>query len=154
MCQQTRVEAVILSMTKAERQEPELLGQQPSRARRIAQGSGTTVKEVRDLTQRFFAMRNMMKQVGKQPGLLGNLPGFKQLNQLKQLRGANMGDFFNEFDEMGLGDPGAMMGGGAGRRARPGLSAAERQARVAAKTKARKKSKSASKARKKNRKRK
>ncbi|MDP6942612.1 MAG: signal recognition particle protein, partial [Myxococcota bacterium] len=150
--QLTRVEAVILSMTKAERREPELLGNQPSRARRIAQGSGTTVKEVRDLTQRFFAMRNMMKQVGKQPGLLGNLPGFKQLNQLKQLRGANMGDFFSEFDEMGVGDPGAMMG--AARARRPVMSAAERQARVAAKTKARQKSKSASKARKKNRKRK
>jgi len=152
--QLTRVEAVILSMTKAERREPELLGNQPSRARRIAQGSGTTVKEVRDLTQRFFAMRNMMKQVGKQPGLLGNLPGFKQLNQLKQLRGANMGDFFSEFDEMGMGDPSAMMGGGPGRPRRPAMSAAERQARVAAKTKARKKSKSATKARKKNRKRK
>ena len=151
-----RVEAVILSMTKSERSEPELLGQQPSRTRRIAQGSGTTVKEVRDLVQRFFAMRNMMKQVGKQPGLLGNLPGFKQLNQLKQMRGANMGDFFNEFDDMGMGDPSAMMGGagGPGRRARPVMSEAERQARVVAKTKARKKSKSASKARKKNRKRK
>jgi signal recognition particle subunit SRP54 len=154
--QLVRVEAVILSMTKSERREPELLGQQPSRTRRIAQGSGTTVKEVRDLVQRFFAMRNMMKQVGKQPGLLGNLPGFKQLNQLKQLRGANMGDFFNEFDDMGLGGPGAMMGapGAPARRGRPGMSQAERQARVAAKTKARKKSKSASKARKKNRKRK
>ena len=73
-----------------------------------------------------------------------------------QLRGANMGDFFNEFDDMGMGDPSAMMGGpgGPGRRARPVMSEAERQARVAAKTKARKKSKSASKARKKNRKRK
>ena len=155
--QLTRVEAVILSMTKSERREPELLGQQPSRTRRIAQGSGTTIKEVRDLVQRFFAMRNMMKQVGKQPGLLGNLPGFKQLNQLKQLRGANMGDFFSEFDEMGLGDPTDMMGGGPGgarRRPRAGMSQAERQARVAAKTKARKKSKSASKSRKKNRKRK
>jgi len=153
--QLTRVEAVILSMTKAERSEPELLGQQPARTRRIAQGSGTTVKEVRDLVQRFFAMRNVMKQVGKQPGLLGNLPGFKQLNQLKQLRGANMGDFFSEFEEMGIGDPtGMTAGGGARRRGQPGLSQAERQARVAAKTQTRQKSKSASKARKKNRKRK
>jgi signal recognition particle subunit SRP54 len=154
--QLTRVEAVILSMTKSERREPELLGQQPSRSRRIAQGSGTTIKEVRDLVQRFFAMRNMMKQVGKQPGLLGNLPGFKQLNQLKQMRGANMGDFFNEFDDMGLGDPNATAPGpgGPGRRARPAMSQAERSARIEAKTKTRQKSKSASKARKKNRKRK
>ena len=86
--QLVKVESIILSMTKSERREPEILTNQPSRFRRIASGSGTTVTDVRELTQRFFGMRNVMKQVGKQPGLLGKLPGFKQLGMLKQMRRA------------------------------------------------------------------
>ena len=147
-----KVESIILSMTKTERREPELLTSQPSRFRRIASGSGTTVTDVRELTQRFFGMRNVMKQVGKQPGLLGKLPGFKQLGMLKQLRGNQMEDFFSDFDELGMGDGGGPPRQGGATRAK-GPSAEELRARVDAKKKRRSAAKKASKQRKKNRKR-
>ncbi len=44
-----RVEAIINSMTREERENPSLIG--ASRKRRIAQGSGTTVQEVNKLLQ-------------------------------------------------------------------------------------------------------
>jgi len=146
-----KVEAIILSMTKIERSKPELLSQ-GSRVRRIAKGSGTTLKDVSDLMNRFHGMRKMMKQVGKQPGLLGSLPGFKQLNMLKQLRGSNMEGMFDEMGDFGF-DENMPGGGGGAQSARPKLSAAEVQARIAAKKKQRKKAKNATKARKKNRRR-
>ena len=141
-----RVEAIILSMTKQERREPDLLTTQPSRMRRISRGSGTETKEVKDLISRFHGMRNVMKQAGGQPGMLGQLPGFKQMNMLKKMRGAQMGDFFEGMDDMGLGD----LMGGSGGATRRGPTQAELQARVAAKQKLRKKSKAAAKTRKKN----
>ena len=150
--QLTKVEAMILSMTRHERREPDVLLQQPSRLRRVAAGSGTTVPDVRELTKRFFGMRNVMKQVGTQPGLLGKLPGFKQLNMLKQMRGAKMEDFFSDFDELGMGDGMPGMGQGAAKR-RVGPSPEELRAQVSAKKKRRDAAKRATKARKKNRKR-
>ncbi len=153
--QLVKVESIILSMTKSERREPEILTNQPSRFRRIASGSGTTVTDVRELTQRFFGMRNVMKQVGKQPGLLGKLPGFKQLGMLKQMRGSKMEDFFSDFDELGMGmGDGAGPPGAGGKARAKGPSAAELRARVEAKKQRRSAAKRASKARKKNRKRK
>lgn len=155
--QLVRVESVILSMTKAERNDPDMLIKQPSRLRRIAAGSGTSVKEVKELTQRFFGMRNMMKQVGKQPGLLGNLPGFKQLGMLKKLRGGQMEDFFEDFDGMdgmeglGAGGPSAATRRAGGGPA-AGPSPAEMRARVEQRKKTLQKSKAAAKQRKKNRK--
>src|SRR5918997_1020830 len=59
-----RVEAIITSMTVQERQNPRLL-QNPSRARRIARGSGTTQQDVQKLVKQFGQMQKMMKQMGK-----------------------------------------------------------------------------------------
>ena len=59
-----RVEAMITSMTLQERQNPRLL-QNPSRARRIARGSGTTQQDVQKLVKQFGQMQKMMKQMGK-----------------------------------------------------------------------------------------
>jgi signal recognition particle subunit SRP54 len=59
-----RVEAMITSMTVQERQNPRLL-QNPSRARRIARGSGTTQQDVQKLVKQFGQMQKMMKQMGK-----------------------------------------------------------------------------------------
>ncbi|MCI8553917.1 MAG: signal recognition particle protein [Clostridiales bacterium] len=64
-----RVEAIILSMTSAERGKPELIN--PSRKRRIAAGSGVKVEEVGRLLKQYEAMRKMMKQMkglGKKGG--------------------------------------------------------------------------------------
>jgi len=58
-----RVEAIISSMTRAERADVELIN--GSRRKRIAVGSGRTVEEVNQLLQQFTQMRKMMKQLTK-----------------------------------------------------------------------------------------
>ena len=55
-----RTEAIILSMTKKERTNPDIIN--GSRRRRIAQGSGTSVEEVNKLLKQFEQMKKMMKQ--------------------------------------------------------------------------------------------
>jgi signal recognition particle subunit SRP54 len=75
-----RTEAIINSMTLAERRNPDLLN--ASRRRRIAQGSGTTVQDVNMLVKQFRDMQKLMKQMGimggnkkkKQKGKQGRIP--------------------------------------------------------------------------------
>ena len=55
-----RIEAIIYSMTKAERAKPSIIN--PSRKRRIAAGSGTKVEEVNRLLKQFDQMQQMMKK--------------------------------------------------------------------------------------------
>lgn len=57
------VEAIILSMTKEERNKPEIIN--GSRRQRIAKGSGRTVQEVNKLLKQFFDMQKMMKNFTK-----------------------------------------------------------------------------------------
>jgi signal recognition particle subunit SRP54 len=59
------VEAIVLSMTKAERADPERMN--GSRRMRVAKGSGTSVQEVNQLLNQFKQMQKMMKGAGK-PG--------------------------------------------------------------------------------------
>jgi signal recognition particle subunit SRP54 len=54
-------EAIVLSMTAAERRNPKILN--GSRRKRIARGSGTTVQEVNQLLKQFAEMNKMMKQL-------------------------------------------------------------------------------------------
>ncbi len=61
-----RIEAIILSMTVKERQNPDLLN--PSRKRRIAGGAGVDISEVNRLVKQFEQSKKMMKQM---PGLMG-----------------------------------------------------------------------------------
>ena len=56
-----RVEAIILSMTPAEREKPDIIN--PSRKRRIAAGCGMKVEDVNRLLKQYDAMRQMMKQM-------------------------------------------------------------------------------------------
>jgi signal recognition particle subunit SRP54 len=74
-----KVEAIISSMTKAERADPSLIN--GSRRRRIAAGSGTTVADVNQLTKQFAEMRKLMKQMGSlaKSGRLPRLPGMPRL---------------------------------------------------------------------------
>lgn len=60
-----RTEAIINSMTKAERAKPSIID--PKRKRRIAVGSGTTVPEVNKLLKQFEQTQKMMKQMTKNP---------------------------------------------------------------------------------------
>jgi signal recognition particle subunit SRP54 len=66
-----RVEAIIRSMTPAERADPKILN--GSRRARIARGSGATVTDVNQLVERFFVARDMMSQAAR--GAMPSLPG-------------------------------------------------------------------------------
>jgi signal recognition particle subunit SRP54 len=85
-----RIVAMVDSMTRTERQRPDVLDDR--RVRRVARGSGRSEKDVRDLLKQFHAMRGVMRQVGSAPGLLARLPGVKQLMQLRQLQGKGLED--------------------------------------------------------------
>ena len=65
-----RNEAIILSMTPAERSNPDLLN--PSRKKRIAAGAGVDISEVNRLVKQFDQAKKMMKQM---PGLMGGKGG-------------------------------------------------------------------------------
>ncbi|GAE33925.1 signal recognition particle protein [Halalkalibacter akibai] len=76
----SKVEAIVRSMTKKEKQDPSLMN--ASRRRRIAKGSGTTIQDVNRLLKQFEDMKKMMKQMtsmtsgkGKKKGK--GLGGFK-----------------------------------------------------------------------------
>jgi signal recognition particle subunit SRP54 len=105
----TKIEAMISSMTREERTNPQVFvattwedfvatsGKQakrrradfnPSRVRRVSKGSGRSENEVKELLQKFAQMRQMMVQLGASTGLMGKIPGFKQFSQMKKL--ANM----------------------------------------------------------------
>ena len=78
----SRTEAIILSMTPAERDNPSVMN--ASRKRRVAQGAGVRVEDVNKLLKQFEMMRSMirqfsgkkMKRFGKGRGMPGGLPGF------------------------------------------------------------------------------
>ena len=72
------IEAIVSSMTRAERRNPKLLN--GSRKRRIAHGSGTSVQEVNQLLGQFRQMQRMMKQLG---GMKGNRGLTKMLGRFK-----------------------------------------------------------------------
>ncbi len=80
--QMRKIEAIISSMTKAERADPALIN--GSRRRRIAAGSGTTVSDVNQLTKQFAEMRKLMKQMGSlaKSGRLPRLPGMPGLPRM------------------------------------------------------------------------
>lgn len=70
-----RTKAIILSMTKAERSNPDLLN--ASRRKRIAKGSGTSVQEVNRLMNQFNQSKQLMKQLtGKGMKKMGRRGGF------------------------------------------------------------------------------
>ncbi|WP_066463637.1 signal recognition particle protein [Sanguibacter suarezii] len=72
-----RVEAIIRSMTPAERENPKIIN--GSRRARIAKGSGVTTTEVNQLLDRFAGAQKMMRQMSRGGGMampgMGNLPG-------------------------------------------------------------------------------
>ncbi len=121
-----RVEALIQSMTPAERSKPDTIDK--SRMTRIAKGSGRRSKDVRDLLNRFGQMRTMMAELGSGGGMLGKIPGM------------------GRFAGAGGMDPTALLGP-------PGGSKKVQREAAGAKNRQKGKRKDARKARKKNRKR-
>jgi len=75
----SRTEAIILSMTVHERENPSVLNS--SRKKRIAAGSGTAVVDINRLLKQFEAMQAMTKQIskGKMPAMFGGGKGKKGL---------------------------------------------------------------------------
>lgn len=71
------IEAIIYSMTPEERKNPDLLN--GSRRRRIAKGSGTTVREINDLMKQFDQMKKMMKTMSKMGKMGRAMQGLKNL---------------------------------------------------------------------------
>lgn len=68
--QLARMEAIVLSMTPAERQNPKLLN--PSRKHRIAKGAGVDIAVVNRFIKQFEQSQKMMKQI---PGMMGGKKG-------------------------------------------------------------------------------
>ena len=91
-----RAKAIILSMTAEERRNPDVLD--GSRKRRIARGSGTSMDEVHRLLKSFKQMRQMMKQMKSEGGIMNKVMDRrfrkqkeKQLQELKR-RGVRLSD--------------------------------------------------------------
>lgn len=76
--QMGRVEAIVHSMTKQEKQNPDMINH--SRRKRIAAGSGTSLADVNRLIKQFDEMRRMMKQFSDMMGPKGK--GNKMMKQL------------------------------------------------------------------------
>ena len=83
-----RSEAMINSMTREERKNPEILSGSPSRRKRVAKGSGYTLNDVSKLVSDFQRMRSLMQKMGSgqmggmgdmfgggMPGMGGGMPG-------------------------------------------------------------------------------
>ena len=96
-----KIEALINSMTPAERRQPEII--EASRKRRIARGSGRLERDVDELLFKFRTMRKMMKQLGGgSTGFLDNLPGIKQLKNMQRLSEGQMDEWFGATGPEGL----------------------------------------------------
>ena len=70
------VEAIIMSMTPQEREEPTLIN--GTRRKRIADGSGTTIQDVNKLLKQFEETRKVMRMMSnpsKMAGMMKNMPG-------------------------------------------------------------------------------
>jgi signal recognition particle subunit SRP54 len=85
-----RVEAIISSMTPAERRNDKIIN--GSRRKRIAAGSGTSVEEVNRLLKQFTEMRKVLQMIGQggMPGMKG-MKGMPKLPQLPKGGGAPAG---------------------------------------------------------------
>jgi signal recognition particle subunit SRP54 len=79
----SRTEAIILSMTKQERDNPAVLNS--SRKKRIAAGSGTQVVDINRLLKQFEMMQQMTKQMskGRMPAMLGG----GKMGNMKNMKG-------------------------------------------------------------------
>ncbi|MGE0787511.1 MAG: signal recognition particle protein [Sandaracinaceae bacterium] len=138
-----RAEAIVSSMTRQERREPELFRTERGRVARVAKGCGREEKDVVDLLNRFMTMRQMMGDIGQQAGMLQKIPGMKQmamsrrLNEMVKLGGmegnpmmAGLADQLLEAAVAEGGGPlGAMMRGSGVKKKKTFDKAKKRQAR-------------------------
>jgi signal recognition particle subunit SRP54 len=81
----TSAQAMIDSMTPQERLRPEIFTTEYSRVERVAKGSGHSPKAVEEFIQRFLSMKKLIGNIGAQLGLLGKIPGMRQLAMARRL---------------------------------------------------------------------
>jgi signal recognition particle subunit SRP54 len=94
-----RIESMISSMTRAERERPDIIDE--SRRRRIARGAGRSESDVRDLLAKFRDVRNFMVAMGG-----GKLRGrFKRLKGIRKMFGGGLPGALGP-DLTGSGPPG------------------------------------------------
>jgi len=126
-----RIEAMIQSMTLDERGDPQVLVREPSRVKRISKGSGQPSEGVSELVQKFLFMRQMMGGFGQNLGMMGNIPGLKNLAMARQAQKAMKGGFPGM---PGMGFPGMPGMGFPGMGGMPGMSAEAPKMRVLSKS--------------------
>jgi signal recognition particle subunit SRP54 len=83
-----RIQAMIQSMTVAERRDAHVLIREPGRVKRIAKGSGQPEQGVSELIQKFLFMKQMMGGLGGDMGLMGKIPGLRNVAAARQIRRA------------------------------------------------------------------
>ena len=126
-----RVEAIIQSLTKFERRDPYALIREPSRVQRVSKGSGQPESQVQELVQKFLFMKQMMEGLGQNMGMMGKIPGMKNVAMARQLKkqmaqgGGGMGGMGGFPGMPGMGFPGMGMPGmgfpGMGMPGMPGM---------------------------------
>jgi signal recognition particle subunit SRP54 len=97
-----RTEAMINSMTKEEKTNPQLLAQSPSRRRRVAKGSGYQENDVAKLVKDFTKMRSLMQQMTR--GGMPSMPAMPGMGGMGGMPG--MGGMGNPFGGGGAQMPG------------------------------------------------
>lgn len=120
-----RQHAIITSMTKEERSNPKVIN--GKRRRRIAAGSGTQVQDVNQLLKMHRQMADMMKQMGRNKGLMSRMfggmggsgmpePTPEMLEQAKAMQDKSGGGLPGGLPGLGAGMPRGLpgLGGGAG----------------------------------------
>jgi signal recognition particle subunit SRP54 len=106
-----RIEAMIQSMTLFERGDPNSLIREPGRVKRVAKGSGCPEQAVGELVQKFLFMQQMMTGMGGDLGMMGKIPGMKNLAMARNVRRAMKSGKF----------PGGAMPGGMPGMGMPGM---------------------------------
>jgi signal recognition particle subunit SRP54 len=128
-----RIEAMIQSMTLDERGDPNALVREPSRVKRIAKGSGQPAEGVSELVQKFLFMRQMMGGFGQNLGLMGNIPGLRNIAMARNAQKAMRGGGFPGMPGMGFPGMPGMGGMGFPGMGMPGMGDASPKMRVLSK---------------------
>ncbi len=97
-----KMEAIIQSMTKSERKDVHALIREPTRVRRIAKGSGTKDDDVNEVVQKYLFMKQMMGMMSQNMGLMGRIPGLKQMAMARNMKKAMSGGGFPGMPGMGM----------------------------------------------------
>jgi signal recognition particle subunit SRP54 len=116
-----RIEAIIQSMTPFEKRDPYALVREPGRADRIAKGSGTKTEQVNELVQKFVFMRQMMSSLGQNMGMMGKIPGLKQIAMARGAKKMMQGGGFPGMPGGFPGMPGGFPGMPGGFPGMPGM---------------------------------